>query len=83
MQNIINLLCDKARRGAYWNCDDLSIEIFLSASRRFMARRGMVTDIYSVNTTDFVGPRWEIKELYEAYARQITYEIVANNLRNL
>lgn len=43
---------------------DLSTDAFLAALKRFIARRGISTDIYTDNGTNFVGGRNEIKELY-------------------
>lgn len=42
---------------------DLTTEAFLAAFRRFIARRGMCTDVYSDNGTIFVGANNELKEL--------------------
>ncbi|XP_053686295.1 uncharacterized protein LOC128735835 [Sabethes cyaneus] len=46
---------------------DLSTERFLQALRRFIARRGRSTDIYSDNGTNFVGARNHIKELFKMF----------------
>ncbi|XP_065082558.1 uncharacterized protein LOC135704945 [Ochlerotatus camptorhynchus] len=43
---------------------DLSTERFLQALRRFFARRGRCTDVYSDNGTNFVGARNQIQELF-------------------
>lgn len=42
---------------------DLSTERFIQALRRFVARRGICTDIYSDNGTNFVGARNKMAEL--------------------
>lgn len=34
---------------------DLTTQAFLAALRRLVARRGLVTDLYSDNDTNFVG----------------------------
>lgn len=44
---------------------DLSTERFLQAFRRFIARRGRSTDVYSDNGTNFVGARNQLKPLFE------------------
>ncbi|XP_055633682.1 uncharacterized protein LOC129774019 [Toxorhynchites rutilus septentrionalis] len=41
---------------------DLSTDRFIQALRRFMARRGKCTDIYSDNGTNFVGARNKLRE---------------------
>ncbi|XP_053686290.1 uncharacterized protein LOC128735831 [Sabethes cyaneus] len=46
---------------------DLSTERFLQALRRFIARRGRSTDIYSDNGTNFVGARNQIKGLFKMF----------------
>lgn len=43
---------------------DLTIDEFLSALRRFMARRGIPTHVYSDNGINFVGANNHLKELY-------------------
>jgi hypothetical protein len=42
---------------------DLSIEAFLAAVRRFVARRGLCNNIYCDNETDFVGTHNEFKKI--------------------
>ncbi|XP_062537997.1 uncharacterized protein LOC134206311 [Armigeres subalbatus] len=42
---------------------DLSTDRFLQALRRFVARRGLCTNIYSDNGTNFVGARNQLKDL--------------------
>ncbi|XP_062535236.1 uncharacterized protein LOC134204434 [Armigeres subalbatus] len=44
---------------------DLSTDRFLQAFRRFIARRGRCTDVYSDNGTNFVGARNQLKKLFE------------------
>ncbi|XP_053686315.1 uncharacterized protein LOC128735856 [Sabethes cyaneus] len=44
---------------------DLSTECFLKALRRFIARRGICSDIFSDNGTNFVGARNQLKALFE------------------
>ena len=44
-------------------CADLSTEEFLAALRRFCARRGTPSHIYSDNGSNFIGARNEIREL--------------------
>ncbi|XP_018368501.1 PREDICTED: uncharacterized protein LOC108764660 [Trachymyrmex cornetzi] len=44
---------------------DLTTEAFLAALRRFTARRGLCTTLYSDNATNFVGALRELKELYQ------------------
>ncbi|KMQ86241.1 hypothetical protein RF55_14823 [Lasius niger] len=43
---------------------DMSSETFINALKRFMARRGKVSHIYSDNGTNFVGASKELQELY-------------------
>ena len=44
---------------------DLTSEAFIAALRRFVARRGTPTLIWSDNGTNFVGANRELKEMYE------------------
>lgn len=46
---------------------DLSTERFLQALRRFIARRGRCTDLYSDNGTNFVGARNQLQELFRLW----------------
>lgn len=46
---------------------DLSTEGFLQALRRFTARRGRCTDLYSDNGTNFVGARNRLQELFKLW----------------
>jgi len=43
---------------------DLTIDGFVAALKRFIARRGIPTHIYSDNGTNFVGANNQLKELY-------------------
>ncbi|XP_065078747.1 uncharacterized protein LOC135701754 [Ochlerotatus camptorhynchus] len=43
---------------------DMSTERFMQALRRFFARRGRCTDVYSDNGTNFIGARNQIQELF-------------------
>ena len=42
---------------------DLSTECFLNALRRFCSRRGICSEIYSDNATNFVGANRKLQEL--------------------
>ena len=44
---------------------DLTTEAFLATLRRFIARRGLPTFIWSDHGTNFVGAKRELKELYQ------------------
>ncbi|XP_036138375.1 uncharacterized protein LOC118644288 [Monomorium pharaonis] len=46
---------------------DLSSEGFLAALRRFVARRGLPSHIYSDNGTNFIGANNQLKELYALF----------------
>ncbi|GJQ87162.1 hypothetical protein Trydic_g8746 [Trypoxylus dichotomus] len=59
---------------------DLTTDSFLSSLRRFMSRRGVCSDIYSDNATNFVGARNELRELYEFLSKE--NESVRNTLVN-
>ncbi|XP_018395619.1 PREDICTED: uncharacterized protein LOC108774099 [Cyphomyrmex costatus] len=44
---------------------ELSTEAFIAALRRFVARRGLCSQIFSDNGTNFVGAARHLRELYE------------------
>ncbi|XP_060872759.1 uncharacterized protein LOC132946718 [Metopolophium dirhodum] len=46
---------------------DLSTECFLNALRRFCSRRGICSDIYSDNATNFVGANRKLQELKKLF----------------
>ncbi|XP_055527359.1 uncharacterized protein LOC129719980 [Wyeomyia smithii] len=56
---------------------DLSTDRFLQALRRFVARRGRCSDIYSDNGTNFVGARNKLQEFLKLLRNQRHHEIVA------
>lgn len=51
---------------------DLSTEAFLAALRRFSARRGKPTQIYSDNGTNFVGSKKELGRFLQANSNALT-----------
>ncbi|XP_058804735.1 uncharacterized protein LOC131671935 [Phymastichus coffea] len=48
---------------------DLSTEGFLSAFRRFISRRGIPTDVFSDNGTNFLGANRELTEIYKLHEK--------------
>nr|XP_042896604.1 uncharacterized protein LOC122269090 [Parasteatoda tepidariorum] len=48
-----------------WNLSDLSTETFLASFRRFIARRGLPSGVYSDNATNFKGASNYLKSLYK------------------
>jgi len=51
---------------------DLTSEAFIAALRRFIARRGYPSLIWSDNGTNFVGANRELRELHEFLNQQST-----------
>lgn len=54
---------------------DMTAQGFLSAFKRFVARRGHVADMWSDNGTTFVGSARELKELFSAERSNVAAEI--------
>ncbi|XP_043271219.1 uncharacterized protein [Venturia canescens] len=59
---------------------ELTTEAFLAALRRFTARRGVCSQLFSDNATNFVGAARELKEIYEFLEKEKTE--IENNLAN-
>lgn len=55
---------------------DLSSDGFLAALRRFVARRGVPTHVYSDNGTNFIGANNQLKELYVLFHSEKHKELV-------
>lgn len=49
---------------------DLTTDSFLAAFRRFISRRGIPSEIYTDNATNFTGAQRELQELKSAYLHQ-------------
>lgn len=65
--------------------DNLSTKAFLSTLRRFIARRGRPTDLYSDNGKNFQGAANELKDLYrmlkdEKQMQQITSNCISEQI---
>ena len=56
---------------------DLTSEAFIATLRRFIARRGYPTLIWSDNGTNFVGANREIKEFHEFLKKQQTNGVIS------
>ncbi|XP_059053907.1 uncharacterized protein LOC131848156 [Achroia grisella] len=54
---------------------DLTTQGFLAAFRRFVARRGLCTDIWSDNGTNFVGASRELRTLFASENKKISTEV--------
>ncbi|XP_052751852.1 uncharacterized protein LOC113522552 [Galleria mellonella] len=54
---------------------DLTTQGFLAAFRRFVARRGLCTDVWSDNGTNFVGAARELRTLFAAENKNIANEV--------
>lgn len=61
----------------------LSTEAFLAALDRFVSRRGLCTDIYSDQGTNFIGADRELKEIYNLLTQPDTSKIILSKLSNL
>ncbi|XP_038215213.1 uncharacterized protein LOC119834785 [Zerene cesonia] len=55
---------------------DMTSETFLAAFKRFVARRGHVTELWSDNGTTFVGSARELKNLLQAERSTVTEDIL-------
>ncbi|XP_015608552.1 uncharacterized protein LOC107274207 [Cephus cinctus] len=63
---------------------DLSLEAFIGAFRRFTARRGLCTDLYSDRGTNFVGADQQLQYEHKIFCKQIqpalTKELMARGI---
>ena len=59
-------------------CADLTTKEFLSALRRFCARRGLPSHIYSDNGTNFIGARNETIEIQKLLKSKSTKEAISH-----
>lgn len=59
---------------------NLSSEAFLSALKRFISRRGNITNIYSDNATNFVGADREMRDLFVKFKNQANCPTLINEL---
>ncbi|XP_065076502.1 uncharacterized protein LOC135700039 [Ochlerotatus camptorhynchus] len=55
---------------------DLTIEAFLAALQRFIGRRGIPSQLFSDNATNFRGAHSELKELYDLFQSQRTTNMI-------
>ena len=60
--------------------EDLSTEDFLSALKRFVARRGLPSQIHSDNGRNFVGAKNDLHELYQFLQSSRTNSSISNYL---
>ncbi|XP_021966495.1 uncharacterized protein LOC110861676 [Folsomia candida] len=58
----------------------LSTDMFIAAFRRFISRRGLPTDMYSDNGTNFIGANREMKEMVQLVNSSSHNQQVADNL---
>ncbi|XP_076660148.1 uncharacterized protein LOC143363455 [Halictus rubicundus] len=61
---------------------DLTTNAFLATLRRFFARRGISSDIYSDNATNFAGASRELKEIYAFFKSKTTNDTISTTLAN-
>ncbi|XP_033222850.1 uncharacterized protein LOC117176703 [Belonocnema kinseyi] len=61
---------------------DLTSEAFLACLRRFFARRGKSSDLYSDNATNFKGAKREIDELHQYLKNQTNIDEISQHVAN-
>ena len=57
---------------------DLTTEAFLAALRRFVARRGKPSVMWSDNGSNFVGAAGELRELFRLLSDSVTQQAISN-----
>jgi len=62
---------------------DLSTQAFINALKRFTSRRGLCSDIYSDNATNFVGANRRLSELKGLFHNEESMETIQGYFTNL
>lgn len=62
---------------------DLSTQAFINALKRFTSRRGICSDIYSDNATNFVGANRRLSELKDLFHNEENMETIQGYFTNL
>ncbi|XP_063543206.1 uncharacterized protein LOC134751689 isoform X1 [Cydia strobilella] len=74
---IVIFVCFKTKCVHLELCSDLSAEGYMAALKRFVSRRGLPSDIYSDNGTQFVGAYNDLKRFLTSHAKTLS-ESAAN-----
>lgn len=78
---IVIFVCFKTKCVHLELCSDLSAECYMATLKRFISRRGLPSDIYSDNGTQFVGAYNDLKRFLTSQAKTLSESAANDGIR--
>ncbi|XP_061719305.1 uncharacterized protein LOC133526629 [Cydia pomonella] len=78
---IVIFVCFKTKCVHLELCSDLSAEGYMASLKRFVSRRGLPSDIYSDNGTQFVGAYNDLKRFLTSHAKTLSESAANDGIR--